>query len=149
MGLQNKVDGAVLGPALTVGMLAIGPDDSQALFSPATGTGTMKLDSNTAVKPALDPLWDLQRQLEFWSGLTHMCTCPQSLWMLHSELLPGARVLILWMFHRNEFIDRKPSAEVNPPVCTAVRRDFSSLCSSWCCGFSTSLGWIFSLDLGL
>ena len=33
VGSQSKFDGTVLGPALTVGMLVIGPDDSQALFS--------------------------------------------------------------------------------------------------------------------
>ena len=131
VGSQNKVDGAVLGPALTVGMLVIGPDDSQALFSLSHwhwyNEVRFKYCSSCALRPTVGSM--KAAGILVWSyPYVYMPTEPMDATL---RTAPGARALILWMFHRNEFIDRKPSAEVNPPVCTAVRRDFSSLCSSW------------------
>ena len=53
----------VLGTALiltlTVGMPAIDPGVSQALFLPATGTDPLRSGPKTAVVMYLDPLWEL------------------------------------------------------------------------------------------
>ena len=70
--------GTALRPALTVGRLAIGPGDSQALFHPATGTGPLRLGPRTAVFVHLERLSELWRQLKLWSGLTLTSICPQS-----------------------------------------------------------------------
>ena len=51
--------GTALGPAFTVDVPGTGLIILRHCFHSATGTGTMKLDSNTAVVVHLDPLWDL------------------------------------------------------------------------------------------
>ena len=61
--------GTVLGPTLTVGVLAIGPSDPQTCcFHQAMGTDPLKSDPKTAIVMHLDPLCELWRQLRLWPG---------------------------------------------------------------------------------
>ena len=54
---KYTVVGTALRPTFTLGMLAIDPSDSHALFSPATGTDPLRSGPRTAVVMHLDPLW--------------------------------------------------------------------------------------------
>ena len=59
---------------------------SSVFFNPATGAGPLRLGPSTSVVMYLDPLWEIQRQLEPLSDPIPTCTCPQSLQMLKPKL---------------------------------------------------------------
>ena len=56
---KYTVVGTALSIALAVGKFAIGPGDSQALFSPGHWHRSLRSGPRTAVVVHLDPLWDI------------------------------------------------------------------------------------------
>ena len=75
---KYTVVGTALSPALTVGMLAIDPVDSQVLFSPGHWHRSTEVMSQDCSSRHLDPMCELWRQLGLWSGPTPKFMCPQS-----------------------------------------------------------------------
>lgn len=58
----------------------------KCFFNPATGAGSLRLGPSTSVVMYLNPLWEIQRQLEHLSDPILTCTCPQSLQLLKPRL---------------------------------------------------------------
>ena len=99
---KYTVVGTALGPTLTVGMLAVGPGNSQVFFFPqATSIDSPRSVPRTAVVMHLDPLWELWGQLRLWPGPTSLCRCPKSPHLLKPDSSQlQEHLLSVHMFHR-------------------------------------------------
>ena len=109
---KYTVVGTALGPALSVGMQAIGLVDSPALFSPSHCCRCTELMSQDCSSCAVFVhLWKLWRQFELCSCPTPTCTCPQSPQLLKPDCTSCKSTFCPFgCFTGTEF--RKLSAEV-------------------------------------